>query len=112
MRQCFPQMCSTEASSGTRRLAHCSRLSGLRPEMAGSPDTLSLPGSFFTRKEREQTGYLDRLFFSQVEYCDNLIFKRRVALDNLGERISTASICVASSTPCSTLRRSNPVSPL
>src|SRR5450631_1854188 len=29
-------------------------------------------------------------FFSQVEYCDNLIFRRRAALDNLGERLLDA----------------------
>jgi hypothetical protein len=27
------------------------------------------------------------LFFAQVEYCDNLIFRRRAALDELGERL-------------------------
>jgi hypothetical protein len=32
---------------------------------------------FFTRRERDQAGCQHRLFFSQVEYCDNLIFKRR-----------------------------------
>jgi hypothetical protein len=34
---------------------------------------------FFTRREREHAGCEHRLFFSQVEYCDNLIFKRRAA---------------------------------
>jgi hypothetical protein len=29
-------------------------------------------------------------FFSQVEYCDNLIFRRRAALDNLGGRLLDA----------------------
>jgi hypothetical protein len=38
---------------------------------------------FFTAKERAQAGCQHRLFFSQVEYCDNPIFKRRAALDNL-----------------------------
>src|SRR5215471_18977113 len=46
---------------------------------------------FFTRKEREHAGCEHRLFFSQVEYCDNLIFKRRAALDNLGERLLDAN---------------------
>src|ERR1700757_5239998 len=32
-----------------------------------------------------------RLFFSQVEYCDNLIFRRRAALDNLGHRLLDAN---------------------
>jgi hypothetical protein len=46
---------------------------------------------FFTSREREQAGCQHRLFFSQVEYCDNLIFKRRAALDNLGERLLDAN---------------------
>jgi len=46
---------------------------------------------FFTRREREHAGCEHRLFFSQVEYCDNLIFKRRAALDNLGERLLDAN---------------------
>src|SRR4029453_10473013 len=36
---------------------------------------------FFTRKERDQAGCQHRLFFSQVEYRDKLIFKRRASLD-------------------------------
>jgi hypothetical protein len=32
-----------------------------------------------------------RLFVSQVEYCDNLIFRRRAALDILGERLLDAN---------------------
>jgi hypothetical protein len=31
------------------------------------------------------------LFFSQVEFCDNLIFSRRAALDKLGERLLDAN---------------------
>jgi len=31
------------------------------------------------------------LFFSQIEFCDNLIFHRRAALDNLGERLLDAN---------------------
>jgi hypothetical protein len=46
---------------------------------------------FFTAKEREQAGCQHRLFFSQVEFCDNLIFRRRAALDNLGERLLDAN---------------------
>jgi len=41
---------------------------------------------FFREKERKQAGCQHRLFFAQVEFCDNLIFHRRVALDALGER--------------------------
>jgi hypothetical protein len=32
-----------------------------------------------------------RLFFSQIEFCDNLIFHRRAALDNLGEQLFDAN---------------------
>src|SRR5262247_855388 len=46
---------------------------------------------FFTRRERDQAGCQHRLFFSQVEYCDNLIFRRRAALDSLGERLLDAN---------------------
>ena len=31
------------------------------------------------------------MFFSQVEFCDNLVFRRRSALDNLGERLLDAN---------------------
>jgi hypothetical protein len=46
---------------------------------------------FFTAAEREQAGCQHRLFFSQVEFCDNLIFHRRAALDKLGERLLDAN---------------------
>jgi hypothetical protein len=46
---------------------------------------------FFTAREREEAGCRHRLFFSQVEFCDNLIFKRRAALDRLGERLLDAN---------------------
>ena len=39
---------------------------------------------FFKASERNTAGCQHRLFFSQVEYCDNLIFHRRAALDQLG----------------------------
>ena len=42
---------------------------------------------FFTPQERREHGCWHRLFFAQVEYCDNLIFRRRAALDELGERL-------------------------
>src|SRR5258707_13585599 len=32
---------------------------------------------FFKESERKTAGCQHRLFFSQVEYCDNLIFRRR-----------------------------------
>ena len=46
---------------------------------------------FFSAKERQQAGCQHRLFFSQVEFCDNLIFRRRAALDMLGERLLDAN---------------------
>jgi hypothetical protein len=46
---------------------------------------------FFKEQERKQAGCQHRLFFAQVEYCDNLIFRRRAALDALGERLLDAN---------------------
>jgi hypothetical protein len=46
---------------------------------------------FFTPTERRIACCQHRLFFAQVEYCDNLIFDRRVALDALGERLLDAN---------------------
>jgi hypothetical protein len=46
---------------------------------------------FFTARERRAAGVQHRLFFAQVEYCDNLIFKRRAALDHLGDRLLDAN---------------------
>ena len=46
---------------------------------------------FFTEEERKHAGCQHRLFFSQVEFCDNLIFYRRAALDKLGERLLDAN---------------------
>jgi hypothetical protein len=46
---------------------------------------------FFTPQERKQAGCQHRLFFAQVEYCDNLVFHQRTALDKLGERLLDAN---------------------
>jgi hypothetical protein len=46
---------------------------------------------FFTQQEHKQAGCKHRLFFAQVEYCNNLIFSRRTALDQLGERLLDAN---------------------
>jgi hypothetical protein len=40
---------------------------------------------------RTLAGCRHRLFFSQVEYCDNVIFHRRAALDELGARLLDAN---------------------
>jgi hypothetical protein len=42
---------------------------------------------FISDRERKHAGCQHRLFFSQVEYCDNLIFHRRAAVDELTERL-------------------------
>lgn len=49
-----------------------------------TPSTL-----FFTARERRVCGY--RAFAAQVEYCDNLVFRRRAALDRQGERLFDAN---------------------
>lgn len=46
---------------------------------------------FFTARERKDGGCRHRLVFAQVEYCSNLIFHRRAALDTLGERLLDAN---------------------
>jgi len=42
---------------------------------------------FISDRERKQAGCQHRLFFAQGEYCDNLIFHRRAAVDELTERL-------------------------
>jgi hypothetical protein len=42
---------------------------------------------FFTDYERRHGGCGHRLYVSQVEYCTNLTFKRRAALDRIAERL-------------------------
>jgi len=42
---------------------------------------------FITDQERKQAGCQHRLFFAQVEYCDNLIFHRRAAVEELTQRL-------------------------
>jgi hypothetical protein len=46
---------------------------------------------FFKESERKTCGCQHRLFFSQVEYCDNLIFHRRAAIDRLDQRLLDAN---------------------
>ena len=46
---------------------------------------------FFRARERREAGCWHQLFFAQVEYCENLIFRRRAALDELGERLLDAN---------------------
>jgi len=42
---------------------------------------------FFHGQERREAGCWHQLFFAQVEYCENLIFRQRAALDELGDRL-------------------------
>jgi len=56
---------------------------------------------FFTEAERKHCGCQHRLFFAQVEYCDNLIFHRRAALDQLEERLLDANRTITGSEPLS-----------
>ena len=46
---------------------------------------------FFSGPERREHGCWHRLFFAQVEFCENLIFRRRAALDRLGDRLLDAN---------------------
>jgi hypothetical protein len=58
---------------------------------------------FFTPTERRTASCQHRLFFSQVEYCDNLIFDRRAALDALGERLLDANRTIGQPTKLATI---------
>lgn len=58
---------------------------------------------FFRERERRQAGCQHRLFFAQVEYCDNLIFRRRAALDRLGERLLDANRTIGQPTKITTI---------
>jgi hypothetical protein len=42
---------------------------------------------FITDKERKHAGCQHRLFFAQVEYCDNLIFHRRASVEEITQRL-------------------------
>lgn len=46
---------------------------------------------FFTPEERNEHGCHHRLFVAQVEYCHNVIFRRRAVLDALQERLLDAN---------------------
>ncbi len=46
---------------------------------------------FFTEKERKRCGCQHRLFFSQVEFCNNLVYRRRAGLEALSERLLDAN---------------------
>ena len=58
---------------------------------------------FFTPSERREAGCHHRLFLAQVEYCDNLIFQRRAALDALGDRLFDANRTIGQPTKLATI---------
>ena len=58
-----------------------------RDLLQGGQKWLAAFTPFITDKERKHAGCQHRLFFSQVEYCDNLIFHRRAAVDELTQRL-------------------------
>jgi hypothetical protein len=58
---------------------------------------------FFTEAERKNHGCQHRLFFSQVEYCDNLVFHKRAALDAMGERLLDANRTIGQPNKISTV---------
>ena len=58
---------------------------------------------FFTESERKNHGCQHRLFFSQVEYCDNLVFHKRAALDALDERLLDANRTIGQPRKISTI---------
>jgi hypothetical protein len=58
---------------------------------------------FFSESERKNHGCQHRLFFSQVEYCDNLVFHKRAALDALEERLLDANRTIGQPNKISTI---------
>lgn len=58
---------------------------------------------FFTPTERRTASCQHRLFFAQVEYCDNVVFDRRAALDALGERLLDANRTIGQPTKLATI---------
>jgi hypothetical protein len=58
---------------------------------------------FFSEAERKNHGCQHRLFFSQVEYCDNLVFHKRAALDAMGERLLDANRTIGQPNKISTI---------
>jgi len=58
---------------------------------------------FFSESERKDHGCQHRLFFSQVEYCDNLIFHKRAALDAMDERLLDANRTIGQPNKISTI---------
>ena len=87
------QQCSNAFSlcSDAKRLQELSDSLSARDLLTCGQKWLASCTPFFSERERKQAGCQHRLFFAQVEYCDNLIFERRAALDALGERLLDAN---------------------
>jgi len=87
------QQCSNAFSicSDAKRLQELSDSLSARDLLTCGQKWLASCTPFFTERERKEAGCQHRLFFAQVEYCDNLIFERRAALDALGERLLDAN---------------------
>jgi len=87
------QQCSNAFSmcSDAKRLQEISDSLSARDLLTCGQKWLACCTPFFTERERQEAGCQHRLFFAQVEYCDNLIFERRAALDALGERLLDAN---------------------
>jgi hypothetical protein len=87
------QQCSNAFSmcSEAKRLQEISDSLSARDLLTCGQKWLASCTPFFTERERKEAGCQHRLFFAQVEYCDNLIFERRAALDALGERLLDAN---------------------
>jgi hypothetical protein len=77
--------------SDAKRLQELSNSLSARDLLTCGQKWLASCTPFFTERERKETGCQHRLFFAQVEYCDNLIFERRAALDALAERLLDAN---------------------
>jgi hypothetical protein len=98
-----------QCSNAFTRCAKPERLQQLADEL--SPRDLVACGQkwlacftpFFTAAEREEAGCRHRLLFAQTEFCDNLVFHRRAALDKLGERLIDANRTIGQPNKISTI---------
>jgi hypothetical protein len=85
------------------------RLQGLADSLTardidrGAQKWLRAVPPFFTPTERRTASCPHRLFFAQVEYCDNLIFDRRAAWDALGARLVDANRTIGQPTKLATI---------
>lgn len=87
------QQCSNAflKCSDPKRLQHLADSLSAKDLLTCGQKWLACFTPFFTENERKNHGCQHRLFFAQVEYCDNLVFHRRAALDALGQRLLDAN---------------------